>query len=61
MECPVQARRVPSASTKRLSGASSPGAATVDTTASRAGARARLAGLQLITPGHDDGWFYEGL
>ena len=41
MECPAQARRVPSTSTKRLSGMPSPGAARVDTTASRAGARGR--------------------
>ena len=49
MECPAQARMVPSASTKRPLGSPSPGAATVDTTASRAGARARLAaGCALI-------------
>jgi hypothetical protein len=49
MECPAEARRVPSASTKRPEGLPSPGAATVDTTASRAGGRARLAaGGELI-------------
>jgi hypothetical protein len=48
MECPEQARSVLSASTKRPSG-SRPGAATVDTAASRAGARARLAAGGAVT------------
>jgi hypothetical protein len=43
MEFPAQARRVPSASRKRPLASPRPGAATVDTAASRAEARARLA------------------
>jgi hypothetical protein len=47
-EYPAQAKRVLSASTKRPSGLPSPGAATVDKTASRAGGHARLAAGALI-------------
>jgi hypothetical protein len=43
IECPAQARRVPSASTDKLLGAPRSEAATVDAAASRAGERARWA------------------
>ena len=48
MECLAQARRVPSASTKRPLGMPRLGAATVDTAASMTGGRARSATADLI-------------